>query len=215
MLKYTHKDMAHLRTKRKPSYRSIGSIVFAIILMFVFMSILITISDFAKQDKPEISYANGYQKSQTNSRASQKGETTWVLDTEGSLRTERGDTIFIQKASTELAREIGLSGRETLKVYEDKGQITTEGMLFAFEREESTTFWMKDMTFDLDILWLDKNYKIVHIESNVRANSYKPDFPTKSKTFTNGKALAQYVLEIKAGLSKKMNLKVGHTLTLE
>lgn len=66
MLKYINKDMVHLRTKRKPSYKNIGSIVFAVILMFVFMSILITISDLTKRPKTEIGYAKNTQTENSN-----------------------------------------------------------------------------------------------------------------------------------------------------
>lgn len=49
--------MKHLRTRRKPNKKNIGNIVFAIIFVFVCMSILITISDLTKRPKTDISYA--------------------------------------------------------------------------------------------------------------------------------------------------------------
>ncbi len=71
---------------------------------------------------------------------------------------------------------------------------------------------MKDMNFNLDMIWLDSNYKIVHIENNAKASSYNPSNPDSSKTFTNSSDLARYVLEINSGLAKEMNLKVGDRL---
>lgn len=85
-------------------------------------------------------------------------------------------------------------------------------MLFVFENEQTTNFWMKDMNFDLDMIWLDKDYKIVHIEEKAKANSYNPKNPSESKIFSNGNKLAKYVLETNAGLVNKMNLKVGDNL---
>ncbi len=49
--------MKHVRTKRKPNKKNIGNIVFAIIFVFVCMSLLITVSNFTKKNREDISYA--------------------------------------------------------------------------------------------------------------------------------------------------------------
>lgn len=86
-------------------------------------------------------------------------------------------------------------------------------MLFVFEEEMVQSFWMKDMNFDLDMIWLDSNYKIVHIEKNTLASSYNPTDTSSSRFFTNGPDhLAKYVLEINSGLSDEMGLKDGDVL---
>ena len=41
-----------------------------------------------------------------------------------------------------------------------------EAMLFVFEKPGKHSFWMKDMKFPIDIIWLDSTGKIVHIEEN-------------------------------------------------
>jgi uncharacterized membrane protein (UPF0127 family) len=75
---------------------------------------------------------------------------------------------------------------------------------------------MKDMKFDLDMIWLDENFKIVHIEKNALASSYDKNNPSLSKIFSNNESgnLAKYVLEINSGLTNKMNLKIGDSLIL-
>jgi len=40
----------------------------------------------------------------------------------------------------------------------------SDGMLFPFDTPGDYSFWMKDMKFPIDIIWIDSNYKIVHIE---------------------------------------------------
>lgn len=127
--------------------------------------------------------------------------------------TKNGDEIFIELANTELEREIGLSGRDKLSVYSNNQQVITEGMLFDFEKVTTMNFWMKDMNFDLDMIWLDNNFKIVHIEKNAKADSYNASNPSDSKLFSNSKSLARYVLEINAGLADEMDLKVGDSLS--
>ena len=42
-----------------------------------------------------------------------------------------------------------------------------ESMLFVFDKLENHSFWMKDMKFPIDIIWLDSTGKVVHIEENL------------------------------------------------
>lgn len=79
--------------------------------------------------------------------------------------------INIEVADNDLKREKGLSGR--VEIAKD------EGMLFVFEREDYYGFWMKDMNFPIDIAWLDKNKKIVHIENSVSPETYSKKIPPK------------------------------------
>lgn len=73
-------------------------------------------------------------------------------------------------ANDELERKKGLGGR---------GGLCDEcGMLFIFDKAGQYGFWMKDMKFDIDILWI-RDGKIVYIEKNVFYKTpeviYKPD----------------------------------------
>lgn len=77
------------------------------------------------------------------------------------------------------------------------------GMLFEFSEAGRYSFWMKDMRFPLDIVWISKN-KVVHIEKNV-----KPDFDgilTPSEDADN-------VLELNAGTVDKSDLQIGDTVS--
>ena len=44
-----------------------------------------------------------------------------------------------------------------------------QGMIFVFDGEERRSMWMLNMQFALDIIWLDSEGNIVHIEKNVPA----------------------------------------------
>ncbi len=102
-------------------------------------------------------------------------------------------TIQIERADTLATRTQGLSGRKSL--------APDTGMLFIFEKSDIYGFWMPDMYFAIDIIWIDVQKKIVHIEKNVTPESYPKIF--KSTT------LAQYVLEVPAGFSDQNTIEVG------
>src|SRR3989344_8005153 len=71
----------------------------------------------------------------------------------------KGEKIVVEVADTVAKQIQGLSGRASMK--------NNEGMLFVFKEEAIQSFWMKDMQFSLDILWIDENKIIVGIERNV------------------------------------------------
>jgi uncharacterized membrane protein (UPF0127 family) len=75
-------------------------------------------------------------------------------------------------------------------------------MLFLFEEEGIQSFWMKNMRFSIDILWLDRQRRIVHIEPDVPPCTADP-----CPSYTP-RAAAMYVLELKNGSVKRHNLKL-------
>lgn len=97
-------------------------------------------------------------------------------------------------ADTDVKRQQGLMFREGLP--EDAG------MLFIFEEEARYSFWMKNMRFPLDIIWIDKNKRIVDIKTDVPAcNETCESLTPCDKTL--------YVLEVNAGFTKKNEIKIG------
>lgn len=105
-----------------------------------------------------------------------------------------GKIIKVSVVSTVESREKGLSGRESIA--ED------EGMLFVFENLGRHGFWMKDMNFPIDIIWLDQSKKIIFIKKNVLPSTYPEIFYPDSD--------ANYVLEVISGFSEKNNLQIGN-----
>ncbi|MEI7621190.1 MAG: DUF192 domain-containing protein, partial [Candidatus Moraniibacteriota bacterium] len=73
------------------------------------------------------------------------------------------------------------------------------GMLFVFDNPDKYAFWMKDMQFALDILWL-KDGKVVFLEKNI--------LPTFKGTLTPTED-ADQVLEINAGKVDELGIEVG------
>jgi uncharacterized membrane protein (UPF0127 family) len=77
------------------------------------------------------------------------------------------------------------------------------GMFFVFEKPQQLTFWMKNTLIPLDMIFLDANYKVAHIEKNTQPCKVA-DCPVY-KSVKN----AQYVLEVNAGESDKFGVKEG------
>lgn len=110
-----------------------------------------------------------------------------------------GDLLLnIDVVNTDAEREKGLSGRLNLE--------DGEGMLFIFENEGYYGFWMKDMNFPIDIAWLNKDKKIIHIEKNVAPDTYPTVFFAQKNDLP---ILSLYVLETKAGFFEKSKIKIG------
>ncbi|HEY4516200.1 MAG TPA: DUF192 domain-containing protein [Candidatus Paceibacterota bacterium] len=103
-----------------------------------------------------------------------------------------GSILVAEIARTPKARELGLSGRPPL--------VDGEAMLFVFDKPGPYSFWMKDMFFPIDIIWLDKNMKVVHIKENANPSSYPEKFIPKSPS--------HFVLETQAGLVSKQGIKI-------
>lgn len=76
------------------------------------------------------------------------------------------------------------------------------GMLFVFQQDDTWQFWMKDMHYNLDIIWLDANKNVVTIASDVTPATYP-------QTVYSPTAPARYVLEVNAGFAAKYNVTVG------
>lgn len=87
----------------------------------------------------------------------------------------------------------GLSGRSSL--------ANNQAMLFVFDEPGKWGIWMKDMLFSIDIVWLDSEKKVVHIEQNVSPQTYPTIFePTQDSL---------YVIELNAGTVDMLGLQTG------
>lgn len=116
-----------------------------------------------------------------------------------------GETeIPVEIADTAQKRQTGLSGRESL--------TEGEGMLFVFAQEDiRPPFWMKEMKFAIDIIWIDDD-KIVQIDENVPAP--EPDTPNSELKFYTPNQPIDYVLEVDAGFVDQHDIKVGDDVNL-
>ena len=70
-----------------------------------------------------------------------------------------------------------------------------------FEKPEKEGFWMKDMKFSIDIIWIDENMSVIHIEKSLSPDTYPKVYYPESP--------AKYVLEVSAGQADSLGLKIG------
>lgn len=110
--------------------------------------------------------------------------------------TIKKDEIKIETVCTIETRERGLSGREHL--------ASSTGMLFVFDTSTVQNFWMKEMDFPIDIVWIDADFRVVDIIYDARPESYPNIFASPEPV--------KYVLELNSGEALKFSLKKGLAL---
>ena len=110
-------------------------------------------------------------------------------------------SILVEVSDTPEKRSLGLGKRDKLK----KGW----GMLFVFEKRIPHSFWMKNMRFPIDIIWLD-NQRIVELAENV-----PPPQEGESPKVMEPRLPSNFVLEIESGRARALGLKVGQKLSYQ
>lgn len=100
-----------------------------------------------------------------------------------SVVSIRSFSIPVEIAKNPTTRAKGLSGRSSI--------LPGHGMLFVFEQSGRHPFWMKNMFFPLDLLWIDSRGTVIDITENVPPES----FPTQFQSVLP----VRFVLEIPAG----------------
>jgi len=106
-----------------------------------------------------------------------------------------GTKIMAEVADTSPKRVMGLMFRDQLPL--------NSGMLFIFEDADYHAIWMKNCRIPLDILWLDKNHKVIHMEEKAPPcgdDSCRTYYPAQK---------ALYVLELNAGLIAREKIRLG------
>jgi len=106
----------------------------------------------------------------------------------------------VKLANTEPARLQGLSGVDKMSA--------NDGLLMVYDTDAQHGIWMKDMKIPIDIIWLDKDKKVIFIVTDAapelgETKTYKP------------RSAARFVLEIPAGMVKKSAIKIGDVATFE
>lgn len=127
----------------------------------------------------------------------QKGDERGILP----LRDVRvgSASLAVEIASTPEARKQGLSSHAPL--------ADDQGMLFVFPAPSVKTFWMLDMTFPLDMIWIGADKNVIGIMRDIPAP--KPNAPSQDLPLYSSPSPAQYVLEVNAGWAEKKGVKVG------
>jgi uncharacterized protein len=107
----------------------------------------------------------------------------------------KNNSFLVEVAETKQQQEKGLMFIESLPV--------NSGMLFIYKDEAPRSFYMKNTYIPLDIIWMDKEKKVVFIKENAEAaklDVYETIQPQEE---------AMYVLELNAGSADKIGLRIG------
>ena len=110
-------------------------------------------------------------------------------------------SLEVAAADTTLA--LGPSNRTLL------GQDS--GMLFVFPEEDAATFWMRDMLFDVDMMFIERNGSIVDIQTMRTQRGARDDQLTQYHS--TGPVI--FALEIHAGLAEQFGFQPGMVIQFE
>jgi len=138
----------------------------------------------------------GPSETKNKNQVSQAGGVCGVYRHDSQVRIN-GKTFDVELPRNPDAFAKGLGGRPCI--------TDSEGMLFRFTKPGQYSFWMKDMKFPIDIIWIGADYKVAAVEIDEKPSTY-PD------KFVNQKP-AQFVLEVKANTSKQLKIEIGTPVT--
>jgi uncharacterized membrane protein (UPF0127 family) len=115
--------------------------------------------------------------------------------------TLSGHVFQVELATNDATREQGLMNRTSL--------AANHGMLFVFPYDSAQTFWMKNTLIPLDMLFFDKDRRLVSMQLDA-----KPCKADPCALYPSGKPAA-YVLELAAGTVAQLGLEVGDRFSLK
>jgi uncharacterized protein len=111
-------------------------------------------------------------------------------------RTGRPVAVYVEVSDTPDTQTRGLMYRTSL--------APDDGMIFLFDREQNHSFWMKNTSLPLDMIFISRDRRIVGIHPNAEPFSLKPiDVGAPSRA----------VLEVNAGFAAAHGLAAGDPVT--
>lgn len=105
-------------------------------------------------------------------------------------------TFEIELAEDEYETQTGLMHRGLMQ--------NNQAMLFIFPDVKTRSFYMKNTLISLDIIYIDDTQKVVSIQKSAKS---------MDETSLPSKAPAKFVLEINGGLSEKLNIAEGDSIS--
>lgn len=115
--------------------------------------------------------------------------------TEGDA-THINTCVTLEKVTSGSRLRLGLSNRASLP--------WDRGMIFDFGETAQYCMWMKDMRFDLDMIWLNEQKQIIATRENISPKTFPHSFC--------GPKTARYVVEVNAGIVRAGDLRLGQHL---
>jgi hypothetical protein len=113
--------------------------------------------------------------------------------------TIRDQTVRLEITRTPAEQARGLGGRDEL--------AWGDGMLFVYQEPRFAGFWMKDMRFDIDIVWIREG-RIIDVSHRVK---HSPEGPGPT---IRPRELVDTVLEVPAGFAQAYGWRIGDRVEL-
>lgn len=117
---------------------------------------------------------------------------------EGDLVLKNNDSIIkkldVEVANTDSERQIGLMNRSSM--------LENRGMIFVFDEDNTSGFWMKDTRIPLDIIFVGQDSTVINVQKNAKPYD-EHNYPAT--------APYRYVLEVNGGSADKWGVKDGET----
>ena len=174
--KKRQKTSSSNENKTKNKFKLNASKVVTIIVLIAVAGFFI-VNNFIINNEPEVKYYT----------FKKEGELTFT-DSLGNTKIK----IDLEIADNEYERQLGLMSRKSM------GE--NQGMLFIFQYERMQSFWMRNTLIPLDMMFVNKDNKIITIHKNTEtlsAQSYPSTAP------------AIYVVEVVGGFTDKYNIVIG------
>jgi hypothetical protein len=118
------------------------------------------------------------------------------LDKYNNLGKIGTEYFIFDEADTPGTQELGLSFRERM--------CNRCGMIFEFKESGNFAFWMKDMRYDLDMIYVDEHKKVVEILRGFKKESYPAVYQNENPS--------KYVIELNSGAVDGYGIKIGDVL---
>lgn len=134
------------------------------------------------------------------------GVVFYQLSNNSMVKTNGKVTVGNQKFDVEVVKtdkdkQIGLTKYKSMR--------DNQGMLFVFDNPDIQNFWMKNMKFPIDIIFI-KDDTIVSVVENAPVVA-----PKTEPVIYKSDSPVNYVLEVNDGLVKKHNIKQGDKIKIE
>jgi uncharacterized membrane protein (UPF0127 family) len=110
--------------------------------------------------------------------------------------SERVAVFTVETVSDKKAMQQGLSGRSSMP--------DDHGMLFILDSTAEHFFWMKGMEFPIDILFFDRDKRLIEVLPELTLCEECTEYKTPVRT--------SYALEINAGMAGALGIKTGDNL---
>ena len=170
------------------------------LVLGLFVLVLVVVYGVVKQ--PAVWSVRHTESNSTASPDTESADDGIIAADTRSVVLSDGTTLSVQIADTPEARTYGLSGVESLP--------SNSGMLFIYPVAGQHGIWMKEMQFDLDILWLDDDGKVVELVKNAP----RPEEGQLPATVYTNSVPARYVLEVPAGTADALGIALETQLVI-